>query len=534
MTTLQPGQMLGPYQIISQIGRGGMATVYKAYHVNMDRYVALKVVSTQLADNPDFLKRFQQEARLIAKLEHPHILPVHDYGEFEGIPYMVMRFLEAGTLKEWLAAPVSLAEVDRIFTQLANALQYAHDKGVIHRDIKPSNAMLDKLGDIFLTDFGVAKMLEGSAQLTATGAITGTPAYMSPEQARGDKADQRSDIYSLGVVLFEMLTGRVPFEAETPMAVLFKQIQDPPPPLSTVRPDLPYTLEPVLLKALTKDPADRYPTIHDFLDAWKRAYAEAANISVAPIAPTPAPVPEVQKVTEAPVRRPTWKTISIGLGIVAVACILLFAFVLRARIAANRRAAAGANATQTALTESVPSASPGLIDNFEGSPPPGTAGWEPFFQDNTDTQLTCVADRTDATSGSKALQFQFDMAANSWATCGFYFDAVQDWRAGDGIAFYLRADQADLPYDIDLYGGSPGGRITYLWRSQTHPESVNGWTLIRIRWNEILRAEWEENPGAPFNPAEVTGFAFGLSTPEKSHLRGKLWVDDLQLFNAAP
>lgn len=532
MITLQPGQMLGPYQIISQIGKGGMATVYKAYHANMDRYVALKVVSNQLAENPDFLKRFQQEARLIARLEHPHILPVHDYGEFEGIPYMVMRFLEAGTLKERLAAPISLAEVDRIFTQLANALQYAHDNGVIHRDIKPSNAMLDKLGDIFLTDFGVAKILEGSAQLTATGAITGTPAYMSPEQARGDKADRRSDIYSLGVVLFEMLTGRVPFEAETPMAVLFKQIQDPPPPLSTVRPDLPYTLEPVLLKALTKDPADRYTSIHDFLEAWKRAYAEAANLAAAPITPTPTPVPETQKGTGAPAPKPNWKIMGIGAGIVAVACALLFVFILGARIAANRRAA-GANATQTALTASVPSASSVLIDNFEGSPPPGTAGWQPFFQDNTDTQLTCTADRTNANSGSKALQFQFDMAANSWATCGFYFDAVQDWRAGDGIAFYLRADQAGLPYDVSLYGGSPGGRITYLWRSQTPPESVNGWTLVQVRWSEILRAEWEENPGTPFNPAEVTGFSFGLSTPEQARLRGTFWVDDLQLLTAS-
>jgi len=227
MTTLQPGQMLGPYQIIDQIGKGGMATVYKAYHAAMDRYVALKVVATQLVDEPNFLQRFRQEARLIAKLEHPHILPVHDFGEADGIPYMVMRFLEAGTLKERLAAgQLTLPEIDHIFTQLANALEYAHEKGVIHRDIKPSNAMLDKRGDVFLTDFGVAKMLEGSSALTATGAVTGTPAYMSPEQAQGHKVDQRSDIYSLGVMLFEMLTGRVPFEAETPMAVLFKQIQD--------------------------------------------------------------------------------------------------------------------------------------------------------------------------------------------------------------------------------------------------------------------------------------------------------------------
>jgi tRNA A-37 threonylcarbamoyl transferase component Bud32 len=532
MTTLQPGQMLGPYQIISQIGQGGMATVYKAYHASIDRYVALKVVSAQLAEDPDFLKRFQQEARLIAKLEHPHILPVHDFGEFEGTPYMVMRFLEAGTLKERLAAPISLAEVDRIFTQLANALQYAHDNDVIHRDIKPSNAMLDKLGDIYLTDFGVAKILEGTAKLTATGTITGTPAYMSPEQARGDKADQRSDIYSLGVVLFEMLTGHVPFEAETPMAVLFKQIQDPPPPLSIVRPDLPYTFEPVLLKALAKDPAERYASIHDFLDAWKRAYTETGNLAAAPIAPTPAPVPETKKAADVPARRPNWIIIGIGIGIVAIACALLFAFILRPRILANRPVN-GTNATQLAPAAPSTFPRPGLIDDFEGSPPPGTAGWQPFFQDGADTQLTCATDRTNAKNGSKALQFKYDAAANSWVTCGFYYDAVQDWSAGEGIAFYLRADQAGLLYDINLYGGSPGGRTTYLIHTQTPPESVKGWTLIRVRWNELLRAEWEDNPGTPFNPAEVTGFAFGLGTSEKSRSRGNLWVDDLQLINAA-
>lgn len=287
MTSLQPGQMLGPYQITAQIGKGGMATVYKAYQPAMDRYVALKVVATQLTDDPTFMQRFRQEARLIAKLEHPRILPVHDFGEADGTPYMVMRFLDAGTLKERLdAGQLPLPEIDRIFSQLTDALEYAHENGVIHRDIKPSNAMLDKRGDVFLTDFGIAKMAEGSSGLTATGAITGTPAYMSPEQAQGLKVDQRSDIYSLGVVLFEMLTGRVPFEAETPMAVLFKQIQDPPPPLSLVRPDLPYTLEPVLLKALAKDLHTRYASMAEFRAEWKRALAEAAD-SPLPSAPAP-------------------------------------------------------------------------------------------------------------------------------------------------------------------------------------------------------------------------------------------------------
>jgi len=307
MSNLQPGQMLGPYQIINQIGQGGMATVYKAYHANMDRYVALKVLSHQFAQNEEFLARFQHEARLIAKLEHPHILPVHDFGESQGVPYLVMRYLDAGTLKDKMGKnSLTMQEIDHILTQLSDALAYAHEKGVIHRDLKPSNVMLDQRGDVFLTDFGIAKMLEGSPNFTLTGAITGTPAYMSPEQAQGIKLDQRSDIYSLGIVLYEMMTGRVPFEAETPLAVILKHIQDPLPPISLIKPGTHPAVEAVLLKALTKKPEDRFQTTKKFLQAWKsamqavRASEEKATSLMPPITtiqppefqrPSPEPLP---------------------------------------------------------------------------------------------------------------------------------------------------------------------------------------------------------------------------------------------------
>jgi serine/threonine protein kinase len=186
MTTLQPGQMLGSYRIIGQIGQGGMATVYKAYQASMDRNVAVKVLPGQLAESPEFMKRFQQEARIIARLEHPHILPVFDYGENDGITYFVMRYLEAGTLKDKMESgrPLSLTEIDRLFSQLADALSYAHSMGVVHRDLKPANALIDSRGNLFLTDFGIAKILEeASPRLTQTDAIMGTPAYISPEQA---------------------------------------------------------------------------------------------------------------------------------------------------------------------------------------------------------------------------------------------------------------------------------------------------------------------------------------------------------------
>ena len=299
MDNIQPGQMLGPYRIINQIGRGGMANVYKAYQASVDRYVAIKVLPTQLAESKEFATRFHQEARIIAMLEHPHILPVFDYGESDGIAYFVMRYLDAGTLKDKMESgrPLPLNDIDRIFTQLAEALSYAHSHGVVHRDLKPANALIDAFGNVFLTDFGIAKLLESaSPRLTQTDAVMGTPAYISPEQAQGQPVDQRSDIYSLGIILYEMVTGRVPFVADTPLAVLFKHISDPLPPPSTIKSDVPEPIEQVILKALAKDPQDRFTTASDFVTAWKHALEQMQAPRPAPeaVPPTivhPAPPP---------------------------------------------------------------------------------------------------------------------------------------------------------------------------------------------------------------------------------------------------
>ncbi len=309
MDNVQPGQQIGPYQILNQIGQGGMATVYRAYHSAMDRYVAIKLLPRKLAESPEFTGRFRQEARTIARLEHSHILPVHDYGESEGYTYLVMRYLEAGTLKDRLQQEsLALREVDRLFTQLADALDYAHAQGVIHRDLKPSNVLLDARNNVFLTDFGIAKLLQGNANFTNTGAMIGTPAYMSPEQAQGLPVDQRSDIYSLGIILYEMVTGQVPFEADTPLAVILKHLNEPLPLPSSVKPGLPASLEKVLLKVLAKDPAERYPTTAAFVDGWKAALQEATGYStgtvVVPSAP-PAPLasPAVGTLRQLPPRR---------------------------------------------------------------------------------------------------------------------------------------------------------------------------------------------------------------------------------------
>lgn len=336
MSLLQPGQMLGPYRIINQIGQGGMATVYKAYHANMDRYVAIKVLPTLFAHSPEALARFRQEARTIANLEHPHILLVYDAGESDGIAYLVMRYLDAGTLKERLkASTLAVAEIDRIFSRVADALGYAHARGVIHRDIKPANIMLDAQGEVFLTDFGVAKLLESDMKFTASGAVTGTPEYMSPEQAQGEKLDARSDIYALGIVLYEMVTGRLPFSAETPLAVLLKHITEPLPPPSVVKPDIAPAIERVILKALSKNRDDRFVSCADFLSAWKQALSEALQTDEAPTgrahaAKVTTPSPKAHD-RQASVRQPAWTPliarvwVLIGFGIVFASLGFLFA-----------------------------------------------------------------------------------------------------------------------------------------------------------------------------------------------------------------
>jgi len=266
------GMRLGQYQVLAPLGEGGMAAVYKAYQPSVDRQVALKILPRHFARDPEFTGRFEQEAKLIAKLQHVHILPVYDFGEAEGYTYIAMPFIETGTLADLMhGQAMPLDQVREIIAQVGEALAYAHARGLVHRDVKPSNILIDHAGNCLLTDFGIAKIVEGTTKFTQTGAIIGTPAYMSPEQIRGDKLDGRSDQYSLGIVLYEMVTGRPPFHAETPPAIFVKHLHDPLPPPSTVNPDLPEALELVILKSLAKDPAARYPSMREIVQALDRA-----------------------------------------------------------------------------------------------------------------------------------------------------------------------------------------------------------------------------------------------------------------------
>ncbi|HRL14107.1 MAG TPA: serine/threonine-protein kinase, partial [Aggregatilineales bacterium] len=265
------GRTITKYEILDTIGRGGMAAVYLGYQRDVDRQVAVKVLPPHPALDSQFVDRFQLEARTIARLQHPHILPLYDYGVTEdNIFFLVMPYINGGALDRRTAGKsMPLHEIERILREVAAALDYAHRQGVIHRDIKPANILLDREGNTFIADFGIAKLVGSSANLTGTG-VVGTPAYMSPEQAQGTSLDARSDIYSLGVVIWELLVGKPPFQADTPMQIVLKHINETPPDITTVNPSLPPELDDVMARALTKDPAERYQTAIEFAEAFRR------------------------------------------------------------------------------------------------------------------------------------------------------------------------------------------------------------------------------------------------------------------------
>jgi serine/threonine-protein kinase len=262
--SISPGTTLGSYLIVEQIGRGGMATVYKAYEEPLTRHVAIKVLPEFFAEDKDYRVRFQVEAVAVAKLRHNNILTVFAYGEEEGVPYIVCEFVDGGTLAQRLDGVMAIADALLVLTPVASALDYAHSQGVLHRDIKPSNIMMLSDGTPVLTDFGLAKVLGGDT-ITVTGQVLGTPEYMAPELVQGDGAGPAADRYSLGVVAYQMLTGRVPFQGNTPGATLMAQVQDPLPPAREINPELSVEIAIILDKALAKAPGERYETASAFV-----------------------------------------------------------------------------------------------------------------------------------------------------------------------------------------------------------------------------------------------------------------------------
>ena len=268
---VQEGVTLGPYRVMERVGRGGMATVHRAYHAALDRYVAVKVLPDILAEDPEYRERFQQEARSVARLKHPNIVEVFDFGYQDGTAYLVLELVEGGTLADRVGQPMDLKEVVRILEQVAGALDHAHAHGVLHRDIKPSNVLLHSDGTPALGDFGLARMLGSVRRLTGSGTVMGTPEYMSPEQAADEPLGPASDLYSLAIVAYEMLTGRVPFEASTPAATLLSHVTNPMPTTRELRGELSAHVEDVLRRALSKRPEERYASAADFVAGLKPA-----------------------------------------------------------------------------------------------------------------------------------------------------------------------------------------------------------------------------------------------------------------------
>lgn len=274
------GQNLGKYRVLEPLGSGGMARVYRGYHPQLDRYVAIKVLRSDLVEDEMFLTRFRQEAQAVAALRHPNIIQVHDFDVEDGLYFMVMELLDGDTLHTRLNdyrvrdEPMPWGEMVRILLDVLDGLTYAHQEGMIHRDIKPANILLTRRGQAVLADFGIAQIVGGTRH-TVSGVLLGTLNYMAPEQGLEGVSDVRSDLYSLGVVLYEMLTRRPPFDADTPLAILLKHVNDPLPLPTELNPDVPAPLERIVLKALAKERDGRFQSGTEMAEALKTAAAEA-------------------------------------------------------------------------------------------------------------------------------------------------------------------------------------------------------------------------------------------------------------------
>jgi serine/threonine-protein kinase len=307
------GVTLGKYELRERLGAGGFGAVYRGYQASLNREVAVKVLRTDMARDPDFVERFNREARIAASLEHAHIVPIYDHGTQDDISYVVMRLLTGGSLEDRLRHRVpSLTDCAVILDQLAAALDYAHSKSIVHRDIKLSNVMFDEQGSAFLVDFGIAKLLTSTSALTGTGMAMGTPSYMAPEQWKGETIGPAADRYSLGVLTYAMITGgKMPFEAETPYALMNKHINEPPTPLEVFRSEVPTAARAVVTRAMAKNVDERYDSARAFAEAFKSAIRElpSQNTNF-----TTTPLPIKPRTTPANLEGPTSKGMAVAPG----------------------------------------------------------------------------------------------------------------------------------------------------------------------------------------------------------------------------
>jgi serine/threonine protein kinase len=419
-----------------------MGSVYKAYDPTLDRFVALKVLAPHLVWEEEFIERFLREARAAARLEHPNIVTIYDVGRASGWYYFAMGYVEGRTLTEIIQqrGAASAEETLRIARPLAQALDYAHDQGLIHRDIKPSNIVVGHEGSITLTDFGIARAAQAT-RLTRAGTVMGTPEYMAPEQAQGGEVDRRTDQYAMGVVIYEMLAGKAPFEGESTPAILYKIVHEAPPPLEAARPDLPQAAARVLARALAKQRQERYGSCGEFVDALELALQP-------PHTDAPSREAKVSAPEESP--RERRETILLGLGGVGLAVIGLLCLgvvvvgVLIGLASRGNREAMPTPSSATAAWQSTPRDQEGTSPASPSLPPPTTV------VPSTDTPLLRM--------GSIVFQDDFEDPASGWevgdyetGSVGYENGAYSVISLGNGMPMWGVADRflTDLIIEVD-------------------------------------------------------------------------------------
>jgi serine/threonine-protein kinase len=518
--SISPGETVGPYRVIEQLGSGGMATVFKAYHPALDRYVAIKILHPAFKADPQFFERFKREARIVANLEHPNIIPVYDFNEHNGEPYLVMRYVEGDTLKAHMdTEPTPSDKVLRLMRPVCLALAYAHNQGVLHRDIKPSNVMITRDGSVFLSDFGLARMVQAGESTLSQDMMVGTPQYISPEQAQGmSKLDGRTDIYSLGVVLFEMLTGRVPFSADTPFATIHDHIYSPLPLPSTINPDIDPAVERMLLKALAKEPNDRYANADELLHALESTLG-AQTISKPAIEPT--------ALAKKRSGVPWWVWAgSAALIVCLVGAILggVFAYRRSNRVAqSNNQAAAtpvvGDNQPALPLPTSDAAAEPAVAETDEPLPQPTPTSEKPAAGGEDAAALTREATQ-----------------------------ALRDGKLDKAIELYEQAIETD-PHHLPAYfglsealkqnGDEEGSMATLKTAVENNPEEAAAW--LRLGDAQLFTTQ---NPAAalasfekaaalePHSPEPYAGQALALVLLDEDE-RAKKAIDEALAIDAA-
>jgi serine/threonine protein kinase/tetratricopeptide (TPR) repeat protein len=517
------GRKLGNYELRERLGRGGMAEVYKAYQAGMDRFVAVKVMLGHLATDESFIERFKREAQAVGRLRHPHIVQIFDFGIENDVYFMAMEFIQGRTLKDYLHQQKRLPVQDALFImrQLADGLDYAHRAGMIHRDLKPANVMFinEEKKEVVLTDFGIARIM-GASGLTGTGMAVGTPAYMSPEAGRGETTDERADIYALGIMLYEMVTGQTPYDADTPLAVIMKHINAPLPTRKDFGDIIPESVERLVLKCIAKEPADRYASAGEFRDAIEKTMTDLRHSAVT----KPVDVSHDNKATTmASIDKPTTTVASApkakvsespqssnrGMMVAGVVVVLLIAAFLGFQFFGNPNTNpvptndAQADTTEVALN---PTAAPSAEETEAAAVAEATGN--PDFPLTLGGEMPPNPFNLDLISGISDTMDEVEelILEGKWEEAQAYVDGILESDPENFSALFARSELLSLQYDTvqDL-------------------EDAN--TLVRVapdsEWGYIaLTDAYLSNPGQDFDAAlAAIEQAFSMA-PENPHV---LW-----------